>query len=32
MTAEAQIAFLNRRLENRPAAPAAKSAREMAHR
>lgn len=32
MTPEEQIAFLNRRLANWPAAPAAKPARELAHR
>jgi hypothetical protein len=32
MTPEEQIAFLNRRLETRSAAGAAKPARELAHR
>lgn len=32
MTPEEQIAFLNRRLANWPAAPEAKPARELAHR
>ncbi len=31
MTPEEQLAFLNRRLANWPAAPATKSARELAH-
>lgn len=32
MTPEEQIAFLNRRLDNWPAAAAGKPARELAHR
>ncbi len=32
MTPEDQVAFLNRRLANWPAAPAAKSGRALAHR